>query len=433
VSFGTSLQTKDAADYANGLLKALGRPERVHELSDHPAVGWKKSGLFKTTGLMFPAPITAHADGALMALKAIAGDRPGLPKNGSVFLGERARLRRTIRKGRWCAGGYGKLMDTADGRVALNLVRDDDWGLVPAWLEDYIHDWDGITGKVRNLKTDYLVTRAAEIGLAVAREALPKVNASMLHGKHFAHEKIDNAINKHPLIVDLSGLWAGPLASSLLMRLGAKVIKVEGPDRPDGMRLGHAGFYKLLNGGKKCVALNFNNPDDLAALKRLLERADMVIEASRPRAFRQLGINAEDYVARKPGKVWARLTAYGQDENRIGFGDDIAIAAGASAIMDKAHGEPSFVGDALADPVNGLHLALALWAEFEQGGGVVIDMSMRDVLRYAFGELGDVKALAREWTDIAERYSGPLYPLRRTSRRVHEIGEDTDLIRRSLC
>jgi len=378
VSSGTSLQTNHAAQYANELLSALGCTERVDQLSDHPAIGWKRSGLFKTTGLMFPAPITAHADGALMALKAIAGDRKGLPKNGSVLLGERARLRCTIRNGRWCAGGYGKLMETADGRIALNLVRDDDWVLVPAWLEDYIEDWDGITAKVLGMNSDYLVERAAEIGLAVAKEDLPDRPGSWFQSQKFESAKS----KKNPLIVDLSGLWAGPLASSILMRFGAKVIKVEGPNRPDGMRLGHAGFYRLLNAGKSCVALNFKNPEELATLKHLLDKADIVIEASRPRAFSQLGVLAEDFTARKPGKIWARLTAYGRDQNRIGFGDDIAIAAGASAIMDAAHGESCFVGDALADPVNGLHLALAIWAHYLKGRGAVIDMSMRDVLRF---------------------------------------------------
>jgi len=248
VSFGTSLpkasmKSRHAASYANRLLESLVRDERVEALSDHPAIAYKHSGLLKTTGLMLPSPLTANANGALMALKAIAGNRKGLPQNGVAFLGERARLRRTIRKGRICAGGYGRLMDTQDGRIALNLVREDDWDLIPAWLEDYVTDWDGIIERVAELKADYLVERAAEIGLAVSKEELPErpENWFDLHSFEKAEPK-DN-----PLVVDLSGLWAGPLASSLLLRLGARVIKVEGPDRPDGMRLGHAGFYKLIN------------------------------------------------------------------------------------------------------------------------------------------------------------------------------------------
>ena len=424
MSSGTSLQTKTASNYANDLLAALGCKERVDVLSDHPAIAFKRSGLLKTTGLMFPAPIAAHADGALLALKAISGQTRGLPKSGSIVLGERARLRKTIRNGRWCAGGYGQLVDTADGRVALNLVREDDWGLIPAWLEDYVENWDGIVAKVATLKTAFLVERAAELGLAVAKEGLPKRPKKWFDIQ--SYEKA--AIRKKPLIVDLSGLWAGPLASSLLMRIGADVIKVEGPNRPDGMRLGHPGFYKLINAGKACVALDFKDAEDLDALKTLLSTADIVIEASRPRAFQQLGILAEEFVVKKPGMVWARLTAYGQGENRIGFGDDIAISAGASAIMNSAHGEPCFVGDALADPVNGLHLALAIWAKYNQGGGAVIDISMRDVLRYAFGDLGDLKSTARDWMEISDRDLSNLYPMRNTKRPVNSLGEDNGIL-----
>ena len=76
-------------------------------------------------------------------------------------------------------------------------------------------------------------------------------------------------------------------------------------------------------------ALDFGAPDDLAALRRLLARADVVLEASRPRALRQLGLDAEEYVA--GGTIWATHPAYGrtgEDAQRIGYGDDVAAAAG---------------------------------------------------------------------------------------------------------
>ena len=131
------LQTKHAANYATQLLRDLGETIRISETVDHPAIAYRRSGLLQTTGLMLPLPLVSHADGALMALKAISPNSEILPDYGSQLLGERARLRETIRQGRLCAGGYGRLMDTADGRIALNLVREDDWDLIPAWLEDY--------------------------------------------------------------------------------------------------------------------------------------------------------------------------------------------------------------------------------------------------------------------------------------------------------
>jgi len=416
----TALLTKHAANYANQLLADLGEDVRVDARADHPAIAYKRSGLLQTTGLMLPLPLTSHADGALMALRAISPKPENLPEYGSQLLGERARLRETVRKGRLCAGGYGRLLDTKDGRIALNLVRDDDWDLIPAWLEDYADDWEGIERLVAQKETHYLVERAAEIGLAVAKDELPPRS-----DKWFSVQCFQKAFRKTPLIVDLSGLWAGPLATSLLSMTGGKVVKIESPTRPDGMRAGHQGFYDLLNAGKDCVALNFREVEDLKQLKALLHKADIVIEASRPRALKQLGIIAEDFVSRKAGKIWARLTAYGQVENRIGFGDDIGISAGLASVMDKAHGQPCFVGDAIADSINGLHLALAIQGSLNQGGGVVIDLSMRDVLRYAMGNMpADFTATAKDWQAVSDEDNAPLYEMRQPRGMVKDLGAD---------
>jgi len=133
VSSEMDLQTRDAADYGSGLLADLGCDVELSEIADHPALAWRRSGLLQTTKLMLPIPLASHVDGALMALQALMPDAR-LPKSGALLMGERARLRETIREGRQCAGGYGRLMDTANGRIALNLVRDDDWDFIPAWL-----------------------------------------------------------------------------------------------------------------------------------------------------------------------------------------------------------------------------------------------------------------------------------------------------------
>ena len=420
VSSETVLQTNHAADYANDLLSELGCTERVQVHMDHPAIAWKRSGLLQTTKLMLPSALASHVDGALLALKALSLFA-NLPNTGSLLMGERARLRETIRDGRQCAGGYGRLMNAADGRIALNLVRDDDWDLIPAWLEDYAEDWDGISQLVASRQKDQLVSRAAEIGLAVAIDDMPARPKQW-----FTLQKFEKGSPKqNPLLVDLSSLWAGPLASSLLQMTGANVIKIESPFRPDGMRLGHAGFYQLLNANKDCVALNFREADDLNKLKSLLSKADIVIEASRPRALQQLGIVAEEFVAQKPGQIWARITAYGQNENRIGFGDDIGVSAGLSTLMEKAHNEPCFVGDAIADPVTGVHLAFALKALSMQGRGVVLDLCMRDVVRYAMGEItSDLPELAQEWNAIADENTDQLYEMREPNGTTRQLGED---------
>jgi len=146
------------------------------------------------------------------------------------------------------------------------------------------------------------------MGLAVGAVGIPKRPKSWFFFKEYSKGTL-----KKPLILDLSSLWAGPLGSSLLGMTGA---------------------------------LDFHNQDGLEKLKKLMHSADVIIEASRPRAFKQLGISAKEFVKKKPGKVWLRLTAYSRDQNRIGYGDDIGVSAGLSGIMSNVYGYPSFVGDA---------------------------------------------------------------------------------------
>src|SRR5262249_51789514 len=99
-----------------------------------------------------------------------------------------------------------------------------------------------------------------------------------------------------PLVIDFSSLWAGPLAASLLAMTGAEVIKIESVGRVDGARRGNSHFYNLLNGAKRTVAVDFGDAAALKAVHRLLERAHIVIEGSRPRALHRLGIDRESFV-----------------------------------------------------------------------------------------------------------------------------------------
>jgi len=427
-----NLQTDDAAIYANDLLKTLGEHERIQARSEHPAIAWQKSGLQDITGAMLPLPLCAHANGVMMALNAISAHAENLSFSGAQLLGERALRLGFACKGRQSASGFARLLDTQDGRIALNLVRDEDWDLIPAWLEAPISDWTGIEMTVKTHKAIPLMKRAAEMGLAAAVDHLPPRRETWFAAQFFEKNDVPkNDPNFTPLIVDLSSLWAGPLASSLLGSTGAKVVKVESPNRPDGMRDGDQGFYGIINAGKDCVALDFRNRDDLERLTKLLDRADVVIEASRPRALEQIGIDAEATIRKKPGKIWARLSAYGRSENRIGFGDDIGISAGLATVTEQAYGTARFVGDAIADPISGLHLALAIRANLNQGGGALLDFSMTDVLRYAMGEMPvDFEAVAKDWQAIADQYTGSSHPARLTEGMVKALGADN---KRWLC
>jgi crotonobetainyl-CoA:carnitine CoA-transferase CaiB-like acyl-CoA transferase len=187
-----------------------------------------------------------------------------------------------------------------------------------------------------------------------------------------------------PLVLDLTGLWAGPLCCHLLQAQGARVIKVENSHRPDGSRHRPAQFYDLLNAGKESVALDFGTASGLDRLRGLIAAADIVAESSRPRALRQLGLDAEEMVASVPGLTWVGITGYGRDEpeaNWIAFGDDGGVAAGLSSLVAEPDGAPNFCADAIADPLTGLHAALAAWHCWMSGGGLV-SVALRDAVAH---------------------------------------------------
>ena len=170
-------------------------------------------------------------------------------------------------------------------------------------------------------------------------------------------------------------MWAGPLCGQLLARAGATVVKVESAARPDGARSGPPAFFDWMNGGKLSYVADFNKP---SALQALLAAADVVIESSRPAALARRGLGPTD-VEPRDGRVWLRITGHGADGERanwVAFGDDAAVSGG---LVGGADDEPVFCGDAIADPLTGLHAAVAVAQSLRSGGGELIEMSMSAV------------------------------------------------------
>jgi hypothetical protein len=405
-----STDTDIARRYAETLLRSLAvdLAPAASIPDEHPAEAWARSGLMALTGpadgeaLLCPVPLPSCAEGALGALRALA-DRPLADLDGAALLTERAALDGLCRQGAVSPGGACRLMAVADGCLAVNLAREDDWDLLPAWLEaDVAPDWEALAAALRTRPTAPLLARARLLGLAVAAVAAPEPAPwfQLVAGRAFGGRLAPPV--RAPRVVDLSALWAGPLCGQLLHRLGAEVIKVESPRRPDGARNGNAAFFNRLNAGKRCVAIDAGTAEGRDALHALIASADIVIEASRPRGLRQLGIDAEALSRERPGLSWISITGHGRSEpeaNWIAYGDDAGVAAGLSWLMRAAHGRPMIVGDAIADPLTGLHAALAAWASWCDGGGRLVSLAMVDVVRHGIAQtsVDDPAARARGW------------------------------------
>jgi crotonobetainyl-CoA:carnitine CoA-transferase CaiB-like acyl-CoA transferase len=198
-----------------------------------------------------------------------------------------------------------------------------------------------------------------------------------------------------PRVLDLSALWAGPLAAHLLWLAGAEVIKVESRTRPDAMRDGDQTFYALLNQGKASVVLDFVS--DREALLSLMRASDIVIEAARPRALMQLGIDAAALVRTTPGLVWITITGHGAEGEAadwVGFGDDCGVSAGLSAALRAASGRTGFVGDAIADPLTGIGAALVAWQAWTSRRGGRFGLAMSHVVARAIASSREMDAAA---------------------------------------
>lgn len=346
---------------------------------------WSECGVAELTG-RHNGPALSGPVGTAAGMRALGERLAGLAHrfgarvdiDGPPLLVERARITGHRRQGDVSVGGACRLLEAADGWVAVSLARDDDLLAVPAWLEADIdgHNVVALGKVVSRRESAWLTERAAWLGIPCA--ALGEVQT----GKVAAHQlggapplqSLDGIV-----VVDLSSLWAGPLCGRLLAAAGATVVKVESRTRPDGARRGPAEFFALMNSAKQHVVLDLAGPSGRAELAKLLQRADVVIEASRPRALEQMGFDAWT----SPARVWLSITAFGRSQPmRVGFGDDAAVAAGLVATDERG---PVFAGDAIADPITGLVGAVAVLDRLLSGGRWLIDLPLAQAARLVSG------------------------------------------------
>jgi crotonobetainyl-CoA:carnitine CoA-transferase CaiB-like acyl-CoA transferase len=191
-------------------------------------------------------------------------------------------------------------------------------------------------------------------------------------------------------VVDLTMNLSGPFATMILAQQGADVIKVERP--PVGDILRHVGssrggtsaYFVNTNWGKRSIALDFNDADDLAVLRQLVATADVLVENFRPTVMPGFGFVAEDLVAEHPRLIYAALRGFPSDSSLAdapAYDHVIQAMTGFGANQaDLRTGVPVLVQQAVVDKVTGLTAAQAITAAlFERdrtGRGQVIEVPM---------------------------------------------------------
>ena len=197
-------------------------------------------------------------------------------------------------------------------------------------------------------------------------------------------------------ILDATAYWAGPFVGHLLAMLGAEVIHLESPTRPDGARLvggvpqteeqfwERGPIFASLNSNKKSLAVDLSNPRGLELVRDLVRSCDAVVENFTARVLDQLGLGYESLREVRPDLVMLRMPGFGLDgpwRELAAFAFVIEDASGLTWLTghpDLLPVEPYCVGD----PNAGLHALFALMLALEHrdrtGQGSLVEAAMVD-------------------------------------------------------
>ncbi|MDB5284885.1 MAG: carnitine dehydratase [Bacteroidota bacterium] len=208
----------------------------------------------------------------------------------------------------------------------------------------------------------------------------------------------DRPVKTGPLagvkIIDFTRLLPGPLATMFLADLGADVIKVEDPHRPDYVRDfeprigGDSMYYLSLNRSKRSLAVNYISPEGIEVIHSLVRKADVLIEQFRPGVMDKLGFGYEQLSKINPKLIYVSVTGYGQHSSLSGAaGHDLNYigVAGALGITGAENGDPVIPGFQLADIAGGSYMAMnavlaALYQRERTGKGDFVDVAMTDAV-----------------------------------------------------
>ncbi|HEX5214393.1 MAG TPA: CoA transferase [Vicinamibacterales bacterium] len=203
-------------------------------------------------------------------------------------------------------------------------------------------------------------------------------------------------MNEAPLagltILDLSRVLSGPYCTMLAADMGARVIKIEHPERGDDTRAwgppfvaGESAYYLSVNRNKESVAIDFKTPLGRRALDELIARADVLVENFRPGTLDRLGLGYNDLQVRYPRLIYASISGFGLNGPRraeAGY-DAVAQAEGGLMSITGAPDGPAVrLGVAIADIAAGMFafqgILLALISRAQRGRGQHVDVSLLD-------------------------------------------------------
>lgn len=261
--------------------------------------------------------------------------------------------------------------EVARAHVLAPLIHEPDWpdpssplpagdGFVHADLTDDDHELFAslrtrLAETGNDIDAESLASAAQEWRLAVTpyRTATDvRVDPSTIAPRRSAPSQPRTAPRAEPVVIDLSALWAGPLATSLLADLGARVIKVDPAARPDGLRE-HREMYRLLNSGKDIIDLDLRDTADRSRFEELLATADLLVDSFSRRVMPNFGYGRATLAERFPRLATLSIVAFadqGPEADWISYGPGVHAMSGLAHRNDSGGFKPAPLAypDALA-------------------------------------------------------------------------------------
>ncbi|MEE4250562.1 MAG: CaiB/BaiF CoA-transferase family protein [Alcanivoracaceae bacterium] len=193
-------------------------------------------------------------------------------------------------------------------------------------------------------------------------------------------------------VLDFSALLPGPFGTLILADLGADVLRVESPGRPDMVRIlppmdeGVSAVHGYLNRSKRSLAVDLKKPAGVEVVRELVKEYDIVVEQFRPGVMTKLGVGYEQLREVNPRLIYCSITGYGQDgpyRNRAGHDMNYLSIAGMTGYNGRRDSGPAPMAFQVADVAGGsCHAVMAILAAVierqHSGEGQYIDISMTD-------------------------------------------------------
>ena len=193
------------------------------------------------------------------------------------------------------------------------------------------------------------------------------------------------------VVLDFTKVLAGPYCGSILADFGADVIKIELPGKGDDARAygpivnGESLYYANLNRGKRGITLNLKTEQGKEVFKKLVRKADILIENNRPGVMERLGLSYEELSRINPRLIYGKISGFGSTgpyADRPGYDIISQAMGGLMSVTGEKGGSPTRSGNAMGDVLGGMNLTIgilmALEARNRSGRGQVVDIALVD-------------------------------------------------------